>query len=156
MQCRRALGDVENVRYTCKRRRVGFLFVLAGWLPDAILALLGAPHHNMFRHSSWMKRQHSKYDNMILHYRQKRYTVGIAYSSISNRPKTSKNMHMQGWIPGDSRRKSKEISSLCSLWVFTYYQKSDHLFVPPTNSIVPGFSRIFCMKCISKIRAKNS
>ena len=62
---------------------------------------------------------------------RKRYTVVVPlcgkhthwYISISNRPKTSKNMHMQGWIQRDMTTDKKEEksnaerkrSSLCSL-----------------------------------------
>ena len=123
------------------------------------------------RSSSWMKRQHSKYDNMILHYRQKKIHCCCATLRHTNvgvyqhqQPTKNQQKHAHARVDptrlDDRREGGGEDARYVSLAApCVHYQKSDHLFckslfVPPSSRSMVSFW-IFCMKCISKIRAKN-
>ena len=123
------------------------------------------------RSSSWMKRQHSKYDNMILHYRQKKIHCCCATLRHTNvgvyqhqQPTKNQQKHAHARVDptrlDDRREGGGEDARYVSLTApCVHYQKSDHLFckslfVPPSSRSMVSFW-IFCMKCISKIRAKN-
>ena len=75
---------------------------------------------------------------------RKRYTVVVplcgtqtlVYISISNRPKTSKNMHMQGWIQRDLTTDEKEEERTRAMWAL-------RLLVFTTRNLITFFVKVF-------------
>ena len=108
---------------------------------------------------------------MILHYRQKKIHCCCATLRHTNvgvyqhqQPTKNQQKHAHARVDptrlDDRREGGGEDARYVSLAApCVHYQKSDHLFckslfVPPSSRSMVSFW-IFCMKCISKIRAKN-
>ena len=131
--------------------------------PPTLNIAIWSHRRSFSRSSSWMKR-HSKYDNMILHYRQKKIhcccaTLRQAHTLVYQHQQPTKNQqkHAHARVDptrlDDRREGGGEDARYVSLTApCVHYQKSDHLFCE--SLFVPRWSR--SMDFLHEVHFKNS